>query len=178
LVESDEELISRVRRGDRDAFCGLVERYEQPALLMARSILHCWHDARDAVQDSFVTAYSKINRLWSPHKFGAWFLRIVRRQALSHRRRRITRSRRLVAMVAELNAELESEPASDMAASVDVAALLARLPEAEIVVVSLRHFNEMSVSEIAHTTGRPIGTVTKQLSRAYARMRPWIEEGT
>src|SRR3954470_8157911 len=82
LVEPDEELVLRSRLGDRQAFARLVERYEQPALVVARSILHSWHDARDAVQDAFVTAFTKLNRLWSPCKFGAWFIGIVRHQAL------------------------------------------------------------------------------------------------
>jgi RNA polymerase sigma-70 factor (ECF subfamily) len=168
LTESDEELVRRVRRGEREAFSRLVQRYERPALLAAKSILRCWHDAQDAVQDAFVTAFVRLNRLWSPHKFGAWFLRIVRRQSLWLRRRRVARSRRMVPMDSD-------PPATDQAASLDVPALIARLPEQECVVVSLRHLNDLPVNEIARITGRPIGTVTKQLSRAYARMRRWLD---
>ena len=35
MIESDEELVERTRRGDRRAFGGLVERYAQPANLGA-----------------------------------------------------------------------------------------------------------------------------------------------
>jgi RNA polymerase sigma-70 factor (ECF subfamily) len=172
LLESDEELVQRVRRGERNAFSGLVERYEQPALVVARAILQSWHDARDAVQEAFVTAFVRINRLWSPNKFGAWFLRIVRRQALWHRRRQTARSKLLVPLITDVGHD--SSP--DGESSIDLPALIARLPEQECVVVSLRHLKELSVSEISRITGRPIGTVTKQLSRAYARMRPWLQE--
>jgi RNA polymerase sigma-70 factor (ECF subfamily) len=171
LVESDEELVQHVRQGDKQAFSRLVVRYEQPAMVVAKSILHSWHDARDAVQDAFVAAFVQLKRLWSPHKFGGWFIRIVRHQALWHRRRRIARSRHLVPMAAEM----VDESGIDESMSNDLASLIARLPEQECVVVSLRHINELSVSEIARITGRPVGTVTKQLSRAYARMRPWLD---
>jgi RNA polymerase sigma-70 factor (ECF subfamily) len=171
LVESDEDLVGRVRRGERDAFSVMVERYEQPALLVARGILQSWPDAADAVQDAFVTAYLQINRLWSPHKFGAWFLRIVRRQALWHRRRRAARQR----LVVSVGAERAFEAPKQIVAAVDVVSMIARLPEQECVVVTMRHLKELSVIEIARVTGRPVGTVTKQLSRAYARMRPWLE---
>jgi len=40
LADSDEELVYRVRRGEREAFSLLVERYEKPALAVANSILH------------------------------------------------------------------------------------------------------------------------------------------
>jgi RNA polymerase sigma-70 factor, ECF subfamily len=171
LVDSDEDLVWRVRRGERNAFSLLVERYEQPALLVARGILPSWHDAADAVQDAFVTAYVQINRLWSPHKFGAWFLRSVRRQALWHRRRRVVRERHMVSA----GTDAVYEAPKEIVAPVDVVSIIARLPEQECVVVTMRHLQEMSVMEIARVTGRPVGTVTKQLSRAYARMRPWLE---
>lgn len=157
MVESDEELVQRTRRGDREAFAGLVERYEQSALLVAGSVLHSWHDARDAVQDSFVTAYERLNRLWSPHKFGAWFLRIVRRQALWQARRQASRSRRLV----PITPEQACAPESEGEISADLVAMIARLPRQECVVVTLRHLSDLPVADIARITGRPVGTVTR-----------------
>lgn len=174
MIETDEQLVQRARRGDRDAFAGLVARYEKPALLLVGSILRNWHDARDVVQDSFVVAYERLNKLWSPHKFSAWFLQIARRNALVHVRRRRSRIEQTVSI------GNRDEPAgdadSDMTISMDLAVILDRLPKQECVVVTLRHLNELSVAEIAAITGRPVGTVTKQLSRAYARMRPWLDE--
>jgi RNA polymerase sigma-70 factor (ECF subfamily) len=170
LFQSDAELVLRSRRGDRAAFGCLVERYERAALAAAKAILGCWHDARDAVQDAFVRAYQQINRLWVAAKFGGWFLRIVRREALVLRRRRVSRGRHLVAAGAEA---AEVPAAGELA--IDMTGLIGRLPEQECVVVSLRHLDEMAVAEIARVTGRPVGTVTKQLSRAYARMRGWLE---
>jgi RNA polymerase sigma-70 factor (ECF subfamily) len=54
--------------------------------------------------------------------------------------------------------------------------LVCRLPQHERVVVALRHFDGHSVHEIADMTRRPVGTVTKQLSRAHQRLRHWLEE--
>jgi RNA polymerase sigma-70 factor (ECF subfamily) len=171
LVESDDELVQRTRRGDRQAFAGLVERYEQSAILVANSILHSWHDARDAAQDSFVTAYERLNTLWSANKFGAWFIQIVRRQSLLRLRQRASLSARL----APVSVEQVHAPRPDGAISDDLAAIIARLPRQECVVVTLRHLSELPVAEIARITGRSVGTVTKQLSRAYSRMRPWLD---
>ena len=115
-------------------------------------------------------AYQKINRLRSARKFGPWLLRIVRRQALWQRRKAQSRARHTVALVGEPAA---GEAAEDGGEAME---MIGRLPEQECVVVSLRHLEEMSVAEIAAITGRPVGTVTKQLSRAYARLRGWLEE--
>lgn len=170
--ESDATLVARARRGDRAAFDRLVARYERPALLAAGAILHCWHDARDCAQEAFVTAYLKLNRLWQPHRFGGWLVQIVRRQALLEVRRRKTRP--------PLPGDVADRPRATAAPAGEIpdelAELIGRLPEQECVVVTLRHIEEMTVGDIAAVTGRPVGTVTKQLSRAYARMRPWLRE--
>lgn len=168
----DERLVLRTRRGDRDAFAGLVDRYERPAMAIAVSILGSWHDARDAVQDAFVTAYERLNRLGSPQKFGPWLLRIARWQALARRRRLASASRRTRPLDDHTPDPGRHEPHM----STDGLALIARLPESECVAVSLRHLDGHTVAEIARITGRPVGTITKQLSRAYARMRTWLDD--
>ena len=49
------------------------------------------------------------------------------------------------------------------------------LPSQEQRVVLLRYFEGHPVGDIARMIGRPIGTVTKQLSRAHARLRRQME---
>ena len=51
---------------------------------------------------------------------------------------------------------------------------LGRLSEHERTLVVLRYINGHSMAEIAEMTGRPIGSVTKQLSRAIAQLRKWL----
>jgi RNA polymerase sigma-70 factor (ECF subfamily) len=172
--DTDEELVRRARCGDRRAFSRLVLRYERAALAAAGAILPSWHDARDAAQEAFVCAYERLNQLSAPRKFGSWLIRIARQQALLHRRRSATRVRMTLTLGGD---EAAGRPDAWTPASADAFELLARLPAQERVVVSLRHLNELTVAEIALATGRPVGTVTKQLSRAYERMRGWIAEG-
>ena len=50
------------------------------------------------------------------------------------------------------------------------------LPMQERLVVTLRYFNGHSVQQIADLTGRPLGPVTKQLSRAYTRLRAMLRD--
>ena len=51
-----------------------------------------------------------------------------------------------------------------------------RLPAPERALIGLRFFDGLSLAEIADATGRPISTVSKQLSRAIARLRAWVEK--
>jgi DNA-directed RNA polymerase specialized sigma24 family protein len=51
-----------------------------------------------------------------------------------------------------------------------------RLPDHERNAVLLCHFQGHSVRDAAALTGRTVGTVTKQLSRAYARLRAALKD--
>ncbi len=63
-----------------------------------------------------------------------------------------------------------NEPFEDLVKSVG------RLPEHEQEVVIFHYIDAYSVAEVAELTGRPVGTVTKQLSRAISRLREWLAE--
>ena len=169
-MQSDAELVNRARRGDREAFSALVRRYERPVLAMAMSLLHDHGDACDAAQDAFVIAYEKLNRLWRPSRFGAWVLQIARRTALRVRKRRARHAAE--PMPDDLHARDNGSPIPAMPRK--MMDLIARLPEQERVVVMLRYLDDLEMNEIAAATGRPIGTITKQISRAHARLRGWI----
>ena len=53
---------------------------------------------------------------------------------------------------------------------------IARLPDSYREVVLLRFYANLSCSQIAENLEMPIGTVTKQLSRAYAKLRQLLEK--
>ena len=56
-------------------------------------------------------------------------------------------------------------------------ALLDALPERQRAVVALRHYQEMSLEEIARALDMRIGTVKSTLHRALARMREGAASG-
>jgi len=51
-----------------------------------------------------------------------------------------------------------------------------KLPERSRRLLMLRHFGGHSVADIATICGRPVGTITKQISRGYARLREQLQE--
>lgn len=165
IHRSDAALVSETLGGDDAAFAMLVARYERSARAICYGVLRDWHLAQDGAQDGFVSAYRNLHRLRSPSSFGPWLLTIMRRQA-----ERIRRRRRPAAPL-----HLQPEPISTAGNSTgpDTEALLAAvsaLPEHERVVVTLRYFEQLDVNDIARICGRPVGTGTKQLSRAHGRL--------
>ena len=166
-----EELVKAARSGGAPDFADLVRRYERAAIITAYSVLSDFHLAQDAAQEAFVIAYQRLGQLRNAASFGPWLLRIARRQALRQRRRR--KAERIAPGVVDRPAK---ETRDWMEPYEEVVQQIARLPEHERIVVVMRYVDGRSVQEIADLTGRPVGTVTKQLSRAIQRLRHWLVE--
>jgi RNA polymerase sigma-70 factor, ECF subfamily len=171
-MRTNDELIAAILGGEQAAFAELLRRYERAAWATAWKVLRDFHAAQDATQNAFVEAYRRLGQLRSPDLFGVWLLRITRREALRLARRG-SRAHPL-----GLSGDVPAcEPGERLTPeSAELVLAIARLPEHERLVVALRYLDGLSVAEVARLTGRPVGTVTKQLSRAIERLRSMFRE--
>jgi RNA polymerase sigma-70 factor (ECF subfamily) len=184
---SDHEAVARAQEGDQEAFRVLVERYQGRIHSLARRILRDDEQARDAVQDAFLKAYTNLARFEGRSSFYTWLYRLTTNLCLDTRRR--DHSDRIVATPEpgdlERIATVESRPADeqhwrsheetpDEAAGrselrAAVARAIAELPEAARETLVLREVDGLSYSEIAEALDIPKGTVMSRLH--YARRR-------
>ncbi len=176
--------------GDGDAFRVLVERESRAIVRTCYRILGDLHEAEDASQEAFVTAYRALGTWRGDGPFGAWVSRIATRIAV----RRASR-RRPVSWIdprpAGADAEAGGRDAVGEAAlgsAPDPAQLALRAERAAAIrravagldepyreVVMLRFFAELSLAEIAAQSDRPLGTVKTHLHRGMARLRRALE---
>lgn len=171
-MQSDRDLIRAVRAGDRQAYAELVRRHQRAVVATAWRVTGEYHSAQDVAQEAFVSAYRHLDGLRDGAAFGGWILKIAQRLAWrAHRRHPQLAELR---DGDELAARDEYRPFDE--ALHDVVLAVARLPEQERTVVAMRYFEGHSVQAVAEITGRPLGTVTKQLSRAHRRLRAWLAE--
>lgn len=173
-MSTDAELVADVRRGDIEAFGRLAERYERSLLAIALTRVRDVHEAEDVVQTTLLIAFRQLSTLRDDAKFGPWLIQIARRQVVEAVRARpisaaLPLSGRDHAGFDDGRTELTIE--HDYLLS-----LVARLPEHEGVLIGLRYFDGHSMAQIAALSARPIGTITKQLSRAIARLRSWYDQ--
>jgi RNA polymerase sigma-70 factor, ECF subfamily len=165
-------LVERVRAGDRDAFVGLLKRYNQRVYRIARSILADDAEAEDAAQESWVLAWRHLHQFQGPAGFASWLGRIAAREACARVRRR-----RLVLLDHSVEATMdEMTPDPDRAAhQADTRRLLERavdrLPEVFRVVFVMRAVEEMSAAETATCLEIPEATVKTRLHRARRLLR-------
>ena len=170
-MPSTEELVRATQAGETSAFAELVRCYECAATITAHSVLKDFHLAQDAAQEAFVIAYQRLYQLRDAASFGPWLLRIARHQAL-----RLRRGRNAEQIAVGCVDCAAAETSNRMEPYEEVVQQIARLPEHERIVVVMRYINGRSIRDIADATGRPVGTITKQLSRAIKRLREWLVE--
>lgn len=137
------------------------------------------HEAEDAAQEAFVTAFRSLAAWRGDGPFGAWLTRIAVRIALRRAQRRrdvawIDAGDR--ATMVDLASESDPAVSSILAErSTAIRAAVARLDEPYREVIALRFYAEMSLEEIAAQTGRPLGTVKTHLHRGLLRLRGTVE---
>ena len=81
-------LRARLRAGDASAYEELVRAHSPRMLAVARRFLRAEEDARDAVQDAFLSAFRAIDRFEGDARLSTWLHRIVVNAALMKLRSR------------------------------------------------------------------------------------------
>lgn len=172
MIDDDERVLAeRARRGDERAFAELVDRCAPNALRVATVVLGSAEGADDAVQDATIRSWRAITGLDPQRGFRSWYLRAVANTARNDRRSRGRRAR------LALRALPEAVPADPEASAVTseerrvVLHALNRLDAADRLVIALRYFEDLPVTEVAQVLDCPEGTVKSRLSRAMARLR-------
>jgi RNA polymerase sigma-70 factor, ECF subfamily len=186
MPESDALAISRVRAGDDDAFRELVERHSRAVFRVAYRVTGRVEDAEDVVQETFLRAYRQLGRFESRSNFRTWLHRIATNCAVDLLRARPKRE------VAEEPETLEraAGAAGDGLPPPDrsmlgvqirerLAGAMALLTEMERAAFTLRHFEGLSIDEIAGMLGLKTSATKHSIFRAVRKMRrelqPFIE---
>lgn len=82
-------LVSRARAGDEAAVRSLIGRNNQRLYRIARAVLHDEHEAEDVVQETYVRAFTSLERFRGEAAFSTWLTSI----ALNEARARLRRAR-------------------------------------------------------------------------------------
>ncbi|HSN26387.1 MAG TPA: sigma-70 family RNA polymerase sigma factor [Kofleriaceae bacterium] len=179
----DHELVEAARRGDRDAFRTLFERYHRRAYALAFGVLRHQDDALDVVQDAFIKAHRYLDKFEGNSSFYTWLYRIVMNLAIDH-----LRKHRRVKPV-ELDEQRLEESAGDdsllptilganpgralmdkqIRARIDEA--LATLSDNHRAVLIMRELEGMSYEEMAQAMGCSKGTIMSRLFHARKNMQ-------
>ena len=89
---STAELVRRAAQGDQPSFTALYDRYARSVAAVVADRLRSPDDRADAVQDTFIRAWSKLDTLRDTEQFAPWLYAIARNAATSIGRRHARRA--------------------------------------------------------------------------------------
>jgi len=177
---TDERLVELALDGDQEAFCTLVRRYQRRLTAFLSQLVGDLELARELTQESFVRAWSALDRFNPRYRFSTWLFRIAHNLGIDHLRRRrlqtvsLYRTDQDGGEVEVAVADLAKDPLGHLENRV-LASELRRVidglrPEYRELVL-LRHFAGLSYQEIADFKDMPLGTVKNKLFRAHSVLR-------
>lgn len=176
LMNSPEELVERVRRGDEEAFRLIFERYARPVVSFIFDMVGERSLAEDLTQETFVRAYKNLAALRDDAKLSTWLFGIAKNVARESLRAR-GREDRQVCIDEEAVGFLRDGARSPAGQLLDkelsgvIKNALLMLDEDKRLVFTLKVFQQRSYEEIAEITGFSIGKLKTDLHRARAEMR-------
>ncbi len=186
---SDETLAARAAAGDERAFEEIVARYQARVFRLACRLTGSHADAADALQETFLQVYRRLDSFRNESRFSTWLYRVATNAALMQRRARARRpGESLEAFLPRFDASGRHAPTPD---ALRVAARaedlldrrvlvgkaqegIERLPDLLREAFVLRDLEEMPTAEVAEALGVEPATVRQRVHRARLMLRGYL----
>jgi len=169
----EQVLVLRCQIGDKDAFAGLIERYQAPLRYFISRLSANPETAEDIFQDTWLTVIRRIHTLKKIDAFSTWLYRIARNKVYQQLRRK--------KMLSELdqNIAVPNNTENDVFSPEDAAKvhrfLKELLPEYREVLM-LRFLEQMSYEQISQVINCRLGTVKSRIHYAKLALKKEMEK--
>lgn len=169
-------MVSQCLAGNEDAIEMLVRHHEQGIFRLALSILNDPEEAGEITQETFISALRSLKNYREQQSFKAWLFTIAVNLSRSRLRKRKALERLQTALTALFRVDSQKQPTPEEAfIQTEKEAVLWKslhqLDDRYRLVVVLRYFHELSVTEIAEVLSLNEGTVHSRLHNAREKLR-------
>jgi len=169
-MTDDQAFVSRVIKGDKQAFRQLIQQHERLVAHMIGRVVKQAEDREELCQDVFMKVFDKLPEFNFQSRLSTWIATIAYRQAINHLRKHKLEYEELPEGDAWRERFVEQEDPGAILADQDledwVVRLIERLPVQYRTVLTLYHIEGMNYAEIGEVTQMPEGTVKNYLFRA------------
>jgi RNA polymerase sigma-70 factor (ECF subfamily) len=185
----DEELVRRICAGDSSQFELLATRYTSKIYGLAMRLLRNPSDAKDAVQDTFLLVYTKLDGFRSESAFGTWLYKVALNSIYMKLRQRkhvaedniedylpkFDGHGKMQGIVRTFGEDPEREAIRQQSAAA-VREAIDKLPAEYRVVLVARDIDDLSGEETAEALGLTVAAVKSRLHRARLFLRQQLED--
>ena len=185
MPRSDEILVAKCQKGDKQAFELLIKKYQRRIFHLIYRITQDPAVVESLAQEVFLKAYRSISSFRGSSRFYTWLYRIAVNTSLSYIKKESVaenREKRVDYDLDTSNLSVDSMRIEDPEELLmrkeflkQVVGSLRRLPEELRTAVVLREFTGLNYEEIAEVMEIPLGTVRSRIFRARSRLREMLE---
>ena len=173
--DSDEALMARVARGDRQAYQRLARRHLPAMLGLARRILGNAADAEDVAQEAMLRVWTHAPR-WQPlAAFRTWLTRVVVNLCLDRKRRAAWVELEAAGEIAD-TAPHAGERAESEERERRLHAAIAKLPVRQRTAIMLTYSEGMSNAQVAEMLDTTVSAVETLLVRGKQNLRRALDD--
>ena len=178
----DRLLIERLKKGQKETFRELVEKYKKPLYYYCFRLCRNHADAEDLSQEVFIKVYQRIEQFREEAKIQTWIYRIASNAFIDKKRRKvflISETDRFDAESQSNTIEIHSQQndikpdrqaeSSLIQKHIDMA--MQKLSEKEKTAFILKHYEGLAIKEIAAIFKTSDGTVKSHLFRAIQKLQ-------
>lgn len=165
----DEPLIIEIKEGNMESFRSLIEKYKHRAFSLSIGITKNHEMAEEALQDSFLKAFIKINSFKGRSKFSTWLFSIVINESL----KRFNKKRFELTDILELQDESEHSTFNEYFKNIEhherkhvINEILLQLSAKECSLLKLYYLEELSIKDIQSITKLGSSDIKTSLHRA------------
>jgi RNA polymerase sigma-70 factor (ECF subfamily) len=170
VVDSEQQLITRAKQGDQQAFHCLYENYHRRIYSLCWRMLADKESAEDVCQEVFVQLWQKISNFRGESKFSTWLHSVATNIILGHLRKNKNWLQRVFSIedqtMQDIPVEMEELPELDKH--------IMRLPERARLVFVLFAVEGYRHEEIATMLGMAVGSSKAQYHRAKGLLQQWV----
>ena len=160
-----KQLIERAKNRDPDAFAQIINLYMKDMYRTAAAILRNDENAADAIQDTILVCWEKLETLKKPEYFRTWLIRILINKCYN--------IRRLYSGMNSLD-EIEESSREDYY-NLELKEAIACLGENYSIVITLYYGLGYNTNEIAEILGISSGTVRVRLNRGRKKLKEFYD---
>ena len=184
--DTDQQLVDRVLKGEKQAFNLLVLRYQHRVNALIARFVSDPQEVEDVSQEAFIKAYRALRLFRGESAFYTWLYRIAVNTAKNHL---VARSRRPPSVDMDIDESETSElamPLRELESPEDTLATeklrqaieeaIDELPEELKTAFTLREFSGLSYEDITEVMDCPVGTVRSRIFRAREAIDKRIRE--
>ncbi len=171
-IQIDENLITKIANGDKEAFLTLYEKCSNVLFAYSLSILRNREDAEDAMQDTFLKIRSAAHLYKAQGKPMAWIFTIARNICLMYFRK----SQKVVLMGDDnINESLGLDQIESQEDRIVLEKAFLILPKQTCQIIMLHAVGGMKHREISELLDIPLSTVLSKYNRGIGKLRKELE---